>query len=108
LSGDSKEAQEPLVEARELAFAQLLRDLDETEHRDDDNQERHEHGGLLAGEPADSESAYVTGQMSGVAQMAAGREVSRGAAGSKVGHRFHCTLASGGRKRPVVEPSPEA
>jgi hypothetical protein len=45
-----------------------------------------------------AEAADVTGQVRGLAQMAAGVEVSRRPAGSKVSHEFHCTFASSGCK----------
>jgi hypothetical protein len=88
LSRDTEEAQEPFVEAGQLPFAQLLRYFDEPEEREDDDQDRHEDGGLLPGEPSGAETAGVTGQVGCVTQVAARLEVSQRAADSKVSHDF--------------------
>src|SRR5262249_50258367 len=54
LTGNSQQPQEPLVEARQLALAQLLGDPHKCEEREDDNEEGHEHDGLLLRQPPET------------------------------------------------------
>jgi hypothetical protein len=51
-TGHPQKFQEPLVELRQLTFAQLLRNLDEAEQCEHDDQHAHEHSSLLSGRPS--------------------------------------------------------
>ena len=48
----SEKVEEPLVEACQVSLAELLRNLDEAEERQQDAQCGHEHGGLLPAKPS--------------------------------------------------------
>ena len=87
MAGDPEKLQEPLVELRQLAFAQLLRNLDEAEQCEQDDQHGHEHGGLLSGQPSRAGTGGVTDELHRLAQVPAVPGPSRGTTDLKVSHR---------------------
>jgi len=51
-TGHPQKFQEPLIELRQLTFAQLLRNFDEAEQCEHDDQHGHERSSLLSGQPS--------------------------------------------------------
>jgi len=67
----SEKVEHPLVEMGQLSLAELLRDLDEAEERQQDAEGGHEHGGLLPTEPSGPGQDGAAGRVGGLSQAAA-------------------------------------
>lgn len=67
----SEKVEEPLVEVCQFSLAELLRNLDEAEERQQDAQRGHEHGGLLPAKPSCPGQNGVACSLRGLPQAAA-------------------------------------
>src|ERR1700730_6791411 len=66
-----EQAEDPLVEVSQLSLAELRREPDEAEERQEDDQRGHEHGRLLPGEPSGPGQDGAAGRVGRLAQAAA-------------------------------------
>jgi hypothetical protein len=91
LSRRPEEKEEPLIKLGQLTFAQLFRDLDEAEHREEYHQRRHEHGGLLSRQPSRDDIGGTAEYLYAPVQVPAGPGRSRGMTALQMGDRFRGT-----------------
>ncbi len=90
MTRNPEKLQEPQVEVRQPPFAELLRDLDKNEEREEDAEHGHEHGGFLLGEPSRAGNDDATRDLHGLMQMPAAPAAARVLIGLKVSHRYGC------------------